>query len=200
MNIIIGIGEEVDESMVIQKVLISLHMRFDPKISTLEERKNIDSLSMDELHGIFTTYEIRIEQENPITKEALFKEFNKIKKKNKQNSKPYCRYNDDLEEDEEVTNFVRKLKIGTNKYKGMLPLIFLILMVLVIFLINFLMLIIKVVMKKKILRRKIKIKKDTREGTKINSSRNVSTQRKINPLQKRMMIVTVIQKEYFSWK
>jgi hypothetical protein len=159
MNIIIGLGEEVDESMVIQKVLISLHMRFDPKISTLEERKNIDSLSMDELHGIFTTYEIRIEQENPITKEALFKAFNKIKKQNKQNSKPYCSYNDDLEEDEEVTNFVRKLKIGTNKYKGMLPLIFLILMVLVILLINFLMLIIKVVMKKKILRRKIKIKR-----------------------------------------
>jgi hypothetical protein len=41
-------------------------MRFDPKISSLEERTDLDSKSMDEIHGIFTTYEMRIEQENPI--------------------------------------------------------------------------------------------------------------------------------------
>jgi hypothetical protein len=40
-------------------------MRFDPKISTLEERSDLNSISMDELHGIFTTYEMRTEQENP---------------------------------------------------------------------------------------------------------------------------------------
>ena len=73
MNTIKGLGEEVDESMVIQKVLIPLHMRFDHKISTLEERTNLDSLSMDKLHGIFTSYEMRIEQDNLVTKEATFK-------------------------------------------------------------------------------------------------------------------------------
>jgi hypothetical protein len=36
-------------------------MRFDPKISSLEEREDLDSVSMDELHGIFTTYEMRTE-------------------------------------------------------------------------------------------------------------------------------------------
>jgi hypothetical protein len=40
-------------------------MRFDPKISTLEEITDLNSISMDELHGIFTPYEMRIEQENP---------------------------------------------------------------------------------------------------------------------------------------
>ena len=40
-------------------------MRFDPKISTLEERVDLESIRMDELHGIFTAYEMRIEQENP---------------------------------------------------------------------------------------------------------------------------------------
>jgi hypothetical protein len=45
-------------------------MRFDPKISGLEERTYIDSLSMDELHGIFTAYEMRIEKENPVMKEC----------------------------------------------------------------------------------------------------------------------------------
>ena len=40
-------------------------MRFDPKISALEEILDLNSISIDELHGIFTTYEMRIEQENP---------------------------------------------------------------------------------------------------------------------------------------
>lgn len=48
-------------------------MRFDPKISALEERADLDSISMDELHGIFTAYEIRTEQENPDIKKQLSK-------------------------------------------------------------------------------------------------------------------------------
>ena len=48
-------------------------MRFDPKISSLEEREDMNSISMDELHGIFTTYEMRNEQENPDIKEVAFK-------------------------------------------------------------------------------------------------------------------------------
>jgi hypothetical protein len=60
VNIIRGLGEEVDESVVVQKVLISLPMRFDHNILTLEERIDLDSLGMDKLHGIFTDYEMRI--------------------------------------------------------------------------------------------------------------------------------------------
>jgi hypothetical protein len=75
------LGEDVDESIIVQKVLRSLPMRFDPKISSLEERTYIDSISMDELHGIFTTYEMRTEQENLATKEATFKAYKKSKKK-----------------------------------------------------------------------------------------------------------------------
>ena len=59
MNAIKGLGEEIDESIIVQKVLRSLPMRFDPNISTLEEIIGLDSISMDELHGIFTTYEMR---------------------------------------------------------------------------------------------------------------------------------------------
>jgi hypothetical protein len=55
-------------------------------------------------------------------------------------------------------------------------------------------------MKNKIIRRKKKLKKETREGTKINSSRKVFTQRKTTLHHMRMMIVTMIQKEYSSWK
>jgi hypothetical protein len=62
------------------------------------------------------------------------------------------------------------------------------------------MLRIKVVMNKNILRRKIKIKRDTREGTKINSSIFFYTQTKTTLYQTMMMIVTMIQKEYSLWK
>jgi hypothetical protein len=87
VNAIIGLGEEVDESIIVQKVLRSLPMRFDPKISTLEEREDLDSISMDELHGIFTAYEMRTEQENPGIKEATFKASKKSKKKGKKKEK-----------------------------------------------------------------------------------------------------------------
>jgi hypothetical protein len=39
---------------------------------------------MDELHGIFTAYEMRTEQENPDIKEAAFKASKNSKKKGKQ--------------------------------------------------------------------------------------------------------------------
>jgi hypothetical protein len=68
MNAIIGLGEEIKESIIVQKILRSLPMRFNPKILALEERLDIDSISMDELHGIFIAYEMRTEQENPDVK------------------------------------------------------------------------------------------------------------------------------------
>jgi len=58
------LGEEIKESVIVQKVLRSLPMIFDPKISTLEERSDLNSISMVKLQGIFTTYEMRTEKEN----------------------------------------------------------------------------------------------------------------------------------------
>ena len=73
-------------------------MIFDPKILALEEREDLDSISMDELHGIFTTYEMISEQENPDIKEATFKESKRSKKKGKQ--KEHNNNNDFSEDDE----------------------------------------------------------------------------------------------------
>jgi hypothetical protein len=36
VNAIIGLGEEIEESVIVQKVLRSLAMRFNPKISTID--------------------------------------------------------------------------------------------------------------------------------------------------------------------
>jgi hypothetical protein len=83
MNAIIGLGEEIKEFVIVQKVLRFLPMRFNPNISTLEERSDLNSISMDELHGIFTAYEMRTEQENPDVKEAAFKASKRSKQKKK---------------------------------------------------------------------------------------------------------------------
>jgi hypothetical protein len=123
MNAIIGLGEEIEESVIVQKILRSLPMRFNPKISALEERSDLDSISMDELHGIFTAYEMRTEQENPDVKEAAFKASKRSKKKKKEQEE-YSSNSDASEDDEEVANFVKRLNKGTNgRYRGKLPLI-----------------------------------------------------------------------------
>jgi hypothetical protein len=76
---------------------------------------------MDELHGIFTAYEMRTEHENLDTKEAAFKASKKSKKKEKELSSS----SDVSEDDEEVANFVKRLNKGTNgRYRGKFPLIY----------------------------------------------------------------------------
>ena len=64
-------------------------------------------MTVDELHGIFTSYEMRTRQNGSSKKEVAFKALSKIK-------------SEDL--DDEETLFIKKLERGTDKYKGKLPL------------------------------------------------------------------------------
>jgi hypothetical protein len=96
-------------------------MIFDPKISALEERADLNSISMDELHGVFTSYEMITEWENPYIKEATFK----ASKMSKEKEKELSSNSDVSEDDEEVANFVKRLNKGTNdRYRGKIPLIY----------------------------------------------------------------------------
>jgi hypothetical protein len=123
MNAIIGMGEEIEESVIVQKVLRSLPMRLNPKISALEERSDLNSISMDELHGIFTTYEMRTKQKNIDVKEASFKASKRSKQIKKEQEK-YSNNNDVSKDDEEVANFIKRLNKGTGgRYRGKIPLI-----------------------------------------------------------------------------
>jgi hypothetical protein len=98
-------------------------MIFNPKISTLEERSDLNSISMDKLHGIFKAYEMRNEQKNPDVKEATFKA-SKRSKKMKQQQQEYSSSSDISKDDEEVANFIKRLNKGTNgRYRGKLALI-----------------------------------------------------------------------------
>jgi hypothetical protein len=78
------LGDEIKELVMVKRALRSLPMRFDSKISTLEERVDLDTMTMDELHGILTAYEMRTEQDNLVTKEATFKASKKTKKSDTQ--------------------------------------------------------------------------------------------------------------------
>lgn len=41
VNSIKGLGEEIEETIIVQKVLMSLSSRFNPKISAIEEMKDL---------------------------------------------------------------------------------------------------------------------------------------------------------------
>jgi hypothetical protein len=116
VNTIRGLGEMVEESMIVQKVLRSLPLIFDAKVSAIEEMKDLDKLTMDELHGILTAYEMRTEKENSSKKEVAFKASKKTK--NKEHKSSDCSI---YESDTEEAHFVRNIKKGSGKYKGKLP-------------------------------------------------------------------------------
>ena len=57
VNAIRGLGWKLKEKEVVSKVLRTLPMRYDPKVSTLEEWDDLKKVTMDEIHGIITTYD-----------------------------------------------------------------------------------------------------------------------------------------------
>ena len=59
VNAIRGLGGVIKEREVVDKVLRALPMKYDSEVSTLEERDDLDLMTVDELHGIFTAYEMR---------------------------------------------------------------------------------------------------------------------------------------------
>ena len=109
MNVVRGLGENFPEEMIVQKLLSSLSLRYDSKISSFEDIIDLDKITRDELHGILTTYEMRIGQEGPSRKEVSLKA-SKDSKKSKVLPKNHSKNSDD-----EEALFVKKLKKGIGK-------------------------------------------------------------------------------------
>ncbi len=59
VNTMRGIGEESDESKVVEKIVRSLPRKYDSKVSVIEEIKDLDTLKTYELHGILEAYGMR---------------------------------------------------------------------------------------------------------------------------------------------
>jgi len=59
VNCMKNLGEEIKEVVVVKKVLRYLSPRFEFKVSAIEEKENLRNLTMSQLHGILTAYEMR---------------------------------------------------------------------------------------------------------------------------------------------
>jgi ketopantoate reductase len=96
VNAIRGLGEEIDESLVVKKVLRSLLLKYDAKVSAIEETRDLTKMKMDELHGSLIAYGMRTstESDQP-NNEVAFKSIKKTKDK-------------DNDLDEEIGNFIRR--------------------------------------------------------------------------------------------
>jgi hypothetical protein len=110
VNAIKGLGEEIDESLVVQKVFRSLLLKYDAKVFAIEETRDLTKMTMDELHGSLIAYEMRTGTKSDQTNnEVTFKAIKKTKDK-------------DNDLDEEITNFIRRFQKGSRRYKGKSPL------------------------------------------------------------------------------
>src|ERR1700733_12419225 len=111
VNCMKNLGEEIKEAIVVEKVLRSLSPMFESKVSAIEEKENLRILTMYQLHGILTAYEMR--KGGPSDRrEAAFKASGKG---------DYYEANHVPEEEEEESNFVRNIQRGAERFRGKLP-------------------------------------------------------------------------------
>jgi hypothetical protein len=106
VNAMKGLGEKIEESILVQKILRSFLDKFNPKVSAIEELNDLKTMSIDQLLGTLIAYEMRINKDKSITREASFK----------------ADKDTDSDLDDIEAKFVRRLKKGSGKYQGKLPL------------------------------------------------------------------------------
>ena len=112
VNCMKNVGEEIKEAVVVEKVLRSLSPRFESKVSAIEEKENLRNLTMSQLHGILTAYEMR--KGGPSDRRAAtFKASGK--------GDYYESGHVSEEEEEEESNFVKNLQRGGGRFQGKLP-------------------------------------------------------------------------------
>jgi len=110
VNCMKNLGEEIKEAIVVEKVLRSLSPRFESKVSAIEEKENLQNITMSQLHGILTTYEMR--KRGPSERrEAAFKVSGKG---------DYYELGH-VSKEEEESNFVNNLQRGVGRFRGKLP-------------------------------------------------------------------------------
>jgi hypothetical protein len=105
VNSMKGLGEKIEDVLLVQKILRSLPDRFNPKFYAIEEPNDLKTLFIDQLLVTLIAYEMRISKDKYTTREESFKEDK----------------NEDSEPDEIEENFVRRLKKGSGKYEGKFP-------------------------------------------------------------------------------
>ena len=59
VNCMKNLGKEIKEATLVEKVLRSLSSKFESKFFAIEEKQNLQSITMSQLHEILTAYEMR---------------------------------------------------------------------------------------------------------------------------------------------
>ena len=96
VNSLIGLGEKMDESKAVRKILRSLPKRFKPKIVAIAESKDVDKIKIEELRGNLLPYELDLEVPN--------------KKKGVAFSSQLKENESDVESDDDNALFAKKFK------------------------------------------------------------------------------------------
>ena len=73
VNSMKGLGENIDEASLVQKILRSFPEIFNPKVSAIEELSDLKTLPIDQLLGTLKTYKMSIGKDKSTTREASFK-------------------------------------------------------------------------------------------------------------------------------
>jgi hypothetical protein len=94
VNAMKALGEKIEETFLVQKILRSLPDRFNSKVSAIEELNYLKTLDFDQLLGTLIAYEMRIVKDKPTSRKTSFKEDK----------------NEDSEPDEIEAKFVKRLK------------------------------------------------------------------------------------------
>lgn len=72
MSAIRGIGKEVKDEVTVKKVLRSITSKYDTKVSSIEEAKDLKTFSMDELFGSMFAYDMRTISVEPSKRAIAF--------------------------------------------------------------------------------------------------------------------------------
>ena len=108
-----NLGEEIKEATLLEKILRSLSSKFESIISSIEEKKDLQSITIVQLHGILAVFEIRKGGQSNI-REDSFKASRKGKEKEDIKESGYISKEDEI-------NFVKKLQWGSRRFRGKIP-------------------------------------------------------------------------------
>lgn len=107
------LGDEIKDTTLVQKILRSLTPKFESKVSAIEEKKDMQTLTVVQLHAILNAFEMRRGGPSKV-REDEFKASKKGKEKEEQKELGY------ISEEDEV-KFVKKLQLDTRRFRGKLP-------------------------------------------------------------------------------
>ena len=111
-NYMKNLGEDIKEVTLVEKVLRSLSTKFESKVSTIEEKQDLQTITMTQLHRILTAFEMRKGGPSDMREDA-FKASAKGKEEHNESRQ--------ISEEEDEVNFIKKLQWGSRIFRGKLP-------------------------------------------------------------------------------